>query len=223
MIGAFIEHTHITENPLDWEGGNSSRRYKEMCNGATRECFVQGFLNGPSWARDLRFASYYSHSKKILAIYANNTNRERTMGMRLRIFVTEDGREINCGNCDTEELSQNEPAIGYWNGDSEFILTTAREVNDEKRDSVWQIEVQGEVYRIRLLKQITSSVDAAFHGSAQLRPDGKSLAWIVCDPDCVLVQADLISGQERTRPAQCSKNGYSTIVWIGDDAHPKCD
>lgn len=220
--GVFVERTHMGKNLLRWEGGNTYDRYREICNTVSQECFVHG-LDGPAWTRGMWFAPYYSRSKDILVIYANNTNRKKLDGMKLRLFYTVDGREIECEDCDMGEGPSGETASMYRHADRRFLFSTVRKVGMKQYDSIWLIEVQDDSYAVRLLREIASSAGATFHGVTQLAPSGDSLAWIVCDPDCILVQSDLESGKEEIKPAQCPRNGYSKIEWVGNVATPKCN
>lgn len=220
VFGVFVERNYKTRNLLRWEGGNSSGRYDEICNRATGECFRHAFSDGPSWVQGKIYAPYFSESKTMVAIYANNSSYKTVSGFDLRIFDATSGIEWRCDNC--EGMRFGAPASGKWNGDGEFLSSTNENTAGDKLKSIWLVEVIGDRYRIRLLKIIKVMIDASFHGAPQLSPNGDLLAWIVCEPVCVLVELTVASGDEKRQSAECPNDGYSKILWVEGSAKPKC-
>lgn len=221
LVGAFVYRRHMGRDLLRWEGGNTFGRYHELCNTITNECFFRD-VDGPAWVRGLWFAPYYSRSKELVVIYTNNTNRRKTANEELRLFHTANGHEIKCENCDIETAPRGDVASMYRHTETRFVFSTVDKLGKTQLDSVWLIELQNNSYTIRKIKEITSTAGARFHGAIQMSPQGNLLAWIVCDPDCVLVESDLITGEEGAQSANCPNGGYSTIEWIEAKAIPKC-
>jgi hypothetical protein len=196
--GVFEQTQVLRRDNWKWEGSDTDLKYYEVCRRP----------DGPCWRR-LPDRSYWvidkpSYNSPYIAIVANNRNGKR-VDTEFRFFETDGGRELQCKDCDLNELVRSERWGSFYITGETVSLGTVLGPKEAPILRLRLLDLSGEIVSVHHLADIKP--DVRRYGEVFLYPDSdlRAAAWIVCAEDgCMMHEYHLDSGYQGKRRVECT-------------------
>mgnify|MGYP001260868150 CR=1 FL=1 len=196
--GVFEQTQVLRRDKWIWEGAKTELDYYEVCR----------TLDGLCW-RHLPDRSFWvidkpSYNSPYIAIVANNRNGKR-VETEFRFFETDEGRELQCKDCDLNEFVRSERWGSFYITGETVSLATVLGPKEERVVRLRLLDLSGGVVSVHHLADIHAAEWR--YGEVYLYPDPdlRAAAWVVCSEDgCRMHEYHLDSEHQSERSVECT-------------------